>query len=150
MQAISSDYGRGGDLNYWRIVLPYYLKVSFLQSGIGWAGPLAYVLIATVWDGAIEKRLVVNWFGLRVGAVFGGILFLLTLVTAIADDIHRNWGREKRIPAWNPALMWKVFIYLGAGFFFVAAFLAYHQGVWLSVFFIAASIGCFVAAKKCL
>jgi hypothetical protein len=45
--------------------------------------------------------------------------------------------------------MWKTFLYLGALFFFVAAFLAYHQGVWLSVFFIAFAIGSAITAKKC-
>jgi hypothetical protein len=44
--------------------------------------------------------------------------------------------------------VWKTFLYLGALFFFVAAFLAYHQGVWLSVFFIGFAIGSAITAKK--
>jgi hypothetical protein len=45
--------------------------------------------------------------------------------------------------------MWQTFLYLTALFFFVAAFLAYHQGVWLCVLFIAFATGAAISAKKC-
>jgi len=62
---------------------------------------------------------------------------VLFVLKELGDDIHRNWGVQERIVACNPCRMWKTLTYLGASFFFVAAFLAYHQGVWLSLFFIA-------------
>ncbi len=67
---------------------------------------------------------------------------VLFVLKELGDDIHRNWGVQERIVAWNPFRMWKTFT------FFVAAFLAYHQGVWLSLFFIAFAIGS--AIKKML
>jgi hypothetical protein len=40
--------------------------------------------------------------------------------------------------------------YLSSGAFFIAAFLAYHEGAWLSVSFAAFSIGSAVTATKWL
>jgi hypothetical protein len=135
---------------HWKRALPYYLKVSFLYSGIGWALPLAITLVDAIWTGLTKHRLAVHWANLKFALVFGGFFFLLSLLTAVGDDIHRNWGAQERTIAWNPLLMWKTFLYLGALLFFVAAFLGYHQGAWLSVLFIAFAIGSAIAAKKCL
>lgn len=134
---------------YWKTALPYYLRVSFLNSAIGWAPPLAITLVSAMWTGLTTHRVAVNRAGVEFALVFGGFFFVLTLLTAVGDDIHRNRGAQERIVAWNPLLMWKTFLYLGAMLFFVAAFLAYHQGAWLSVLFIAFAIGSAIAAKKC-
>jgi hypothetical protein len=58
--------------------------------------------------------LAVNRNGVEFAITFGGIFFLLSLFTAVGDDIHRNWGAQERIVAWNSFLMWKTFLYLGA------------------------------------
>jgi hypothetical protein len=134
---------------YWKIALPYYLKVAFVYSAIGWATPLAITLSGTIWTGLTKHRLAVNRVGVEFALAFGGFFFLLALLTAVGHDIHRNWGAQERIVTWNPLLMWKVFLYLGALVFSVAAFLAYHQGARLSVLFIAFAIGSAIAAKRC-
>jgi hypothetical protein len=51
--------------------------------------------------------------------IFGGFFFLLALVTAVSEDIRRNRTAMERTVAWNPQLMWRNFIYLGAVGFFV-------------------------------
>jgi len=81
--------------------------------------------------------------------IFGGFFFFLALATAIGDDIQRNWKARERTLAWHPQLMWKVFLYLETVFFFVATFLAYNQGAWLSVLFLGFAIGSAITAKKC-
>jgi hypothetical protein len=133
---------------YWKTALPYYLKVSFLYSAIGWAPPLTITLASTMWTGLTTHRVAINR-GVEFALVFGGFFFALTLLTAVGDDIRRNWGTQERIVAWNPFLMWKTVLYLGALLFFVAAFLAYHRGVWLSVLFIVFAVGSTFAAKRC-
>ena len=134
---------------YWKAALPYYLKVSFLYSAIGWTPPLAITSVSAIWTGLTAHRVAVNPAGVKFALVFGGFFFVLTLLTSVGDDIYRNWGARERVVSWNPLLMWKSFLYLGALLFFVAAFLAYHQGAWLSVLFIAFAIGSAIAAKKC-
>jgi hypothetical protein len=44
--------------------------------------------------------------------------------------------------------MWKVLLYLSSAFFCVAAFLAYHQGTWLTVEFIVFAIGSAITAQR--
>jgi hypothetical protein len=134
---------------YWKAAFPYYLKVSFRQSAFGWAVPLAITLVGTLWTGLADHRLVSIRIGVEFAIAFGGFFFLLALLTAVGDDVRRNWGAQERIIAWNPLLMWKTFLYLGGLLFLVAAFLAYHQGVWLSVLFIGFAIGSTFAAKRC-
>jgi hypothetical protein len=134
---------------HWKIALPYYLRVSFVYSAIGWAVPLAITLVDTMWIGLTKHRLAVNRITVEFALTFGGFFFVLTLLTAMGDDMRRNWDAQERTVAWNPLLMWKIFLYLGALFFFVAAFLAYHQGASLSVLFIGFAIGSALAAKKC-
>ena len=116
---------------------------------IGWACPLAVILADAMWTGFTKHRLAINYIGVEFAIAFGGFFFLLSLLTAVGDDIHRNWGAQERIVAWNPSRIWKTFLYVGALFFFVAAFLAYRQGVSPSVFFIAFAIGSAITAKKC-
>ena len=134
---------------HWKVALPYYLRVSFLYSAIAWAPPLAVVLVGAMWTGFTRHRLTVSRLNLEFALIFGGFFFVLTLLTAVGDDIHRNWGAHERTVTWNPLLVWKSFLCLGALFFFVAFFLAYHQGASLSVLFIAFAIGSAIAAKKC-
>jgi hypothetical protein len=45
--------------------------------------------------------------------------------------------------------MWRNFLYLSTSFFLVAVFLAYHQGAWLSVVFLALAIFLAITVKKC-
>src|SRR5882724_12930788 len=135
--------------SHWKIALPHYLRVSFRYSAIGWAPPLAITLADTMWTVLTKHRLMVNRIIVEFALTFGGFFFVLSLLTTVGDDIHRNWDVRERTVVWNPLLMWKIFLYLGALFFFVAAFFAYHQGASLSVFFIAFAIGSALVAKKC-
>jgi hypothetical protein len=125
------------------------MRASFLYSAIGWAPPLAIALVDTMWTGLTKHRLTINRINVEFALSFGGLFFVLSLFTAVGDDIRRNWGVQERTVAWNPYLVWKTFLYLGALFFFVAAFLAYHQGASLSVLFIVFAIGSAIATKKC-
>jgi|SRR5271163_3092762 len=135
--------------NHWRKALPYYLKASFRFSLIFWVLPLAVVFVGMIWIAVTTHQLVVSRVGLGLTITFGGGFFLLALVTSLAGDLYRNREVQKGTIEWNPALVWKAFIYLGAFFFLVAAFLAYHQGVWLSVGFICFSISSAIVATVC-
>jgi hypothetical protein len=134
---------------YWMKALPYYLRVSFRNSFTLWAAPLALAVVFMLLTGLAKHQWTINWRGVALAGSFGGLIFLLTLFTAIGDDIYRNWGVEERKITWNRMLVWRVFLYLGALFFLTAAFLSYNQGAWLSVFFVLFSIGSAVAAKTC-
>ena len=135
--------------NHWWKALPYYLQVSLRFSLIFWVVPLAVVLIGTIWIGVTTHHLVVSRAGLGLSMTFGGGFFLLALLTSVAADIYRNRGVEQGTIEWNPALVWQAFLYLGAFFFLVSAFLAYHEGVWLSVGFVCFSIGSVITATFC-
>ena len=111
--------------------------------------PLAITLASTIWIGFTKHRLAVNRTGMEFAFAFGGFFFLLALITAVGDDVRRNWGVQTRTMAWNPLLMWKVLLYLCSAFFCAAAFLAYHQGAWLTVEFIVFSIGSAITAQRC-
>jgi hypothetical protein len=74
------------------------------------------------------RRLVLNRIGVELSLIFGGILFLLAFLSAAIDDVRRNWKTQEPTVAWDPQLLWRNSIYLGAVGFFIAAFLAYHQG----------------------
>jgi hypothetical protein len=78
-----------------------------------------------------------------------GFFFVLTLLTAAGEGIHRNSGAHERTVAWNPLLWRKTYLCPGALFFFIAAFPACHQGASLSVLFTPFAIGSATAAKKC-
>ena len=135
--------------NHWRKALPYYLQVSLRFSLMFWVLPLAVVLVGTTWIGVTTRHLVVNLVGLGLSLTFGGGFFLLALLTSVAADVNRNRGVEEGTIEWKPALVWKTFLYLGAFFFLVSAFLAYHEGVWLSVGFVCFSIGSAITATFC-
>jgi hypothetical protein len=94
-------------------------------------------------------RLVINRVGIELSIIFGGIFFLLAFLSAVIDDVQRNWKAQEPTVAWNPQKLWRNFIYLGAVGFLIAAFLAYHEGAWLGVFFLAFSIGSLITARKC-
>jgi len=113
------------------------------------AAPLVIVLLSTLWTGLTNNQWAVNRTGVAIALIFGGFFFLLAVVTAVGADIQRNWKSREPTVAWNPQLMWRTFLYLGTLFFFVAAFLAYHQGAWLSVGFLAFAVFSAVTAKKC-
>jgi len=134
---------------HWKIALPFYLKIAFYYFLIFAAAPLAVAILFAIATGLTTHRWKINPTSIALALTFGGFFFFLALLTAIGNDIRRNWGAQERTVAWNSQLMWRTFICLGALFFLVAAFLAYHQGVWLSVFFIAFSIGSAIAAKVC-
>lgn len=132
---------------HWRTALPTYLKLSFSFAVILSIAPLVIALLASLWTRVRTG----NWPGTGIALVliFGGFFFLLALVTAVSEDIRRNWAVQEPTVAWNPQLIWRNFIYLAGVGFFVAAFLAYHQGLWLSVFFLAFSVGSLITARKC-
>jgi hypothetical protein len=134
---------------YWRAALPAYLKISFLYFVMASAGPLAIAFLAMLWTGISTGLWTIDRVGVRLGLTFGGFFFVLALLTAIGADIWRNWGVQERTVAWSPELFLRNLIYFGALFFFVATFLSYHQGAWLSVLFFAFSIGSLITAKKC-
>jgi hypothetical protein len=124
------------------ISLRYFLTTSL--------PPLALVVARSLLTALRTHRLVINRIGVELSLIFGGIFFLLGFLSAAIDDVRRNWKTQKPTVAWNPLLLWRNFIYLGAVGFFIAAFLAYHQGAWLTVFFLAFSIASLVTAKKIL
>ena len=133
--------------NHWRTALPTYLRFSFAYAVSLSIAPLAIALLAGAW----AKIRTGHWpsTGIALALIFGGFFFLLALATAVSEDIQRNRTAQERTIEWNPQLMWRNFIYVGAVGFFIAAFLAYHQGAWLTVFFLAFSIGSLVTARKC-
>ena len=132
---------------HWRTALPTYLRFSFAYAVTLSIAPLTIALIAGLW----AKIRTGHWpsTGIALALIFGGFFFLLALATAVGEDIRRNRTAPERTIVWNPQLMWRNFIYLSAVGFVVAAFLAYHQGAWLSVLFLVFSIGSFVTARKC-
>ena len=133
--------------DHWRTAIPTYLRLSFGYAMTLSIAPLTIALLAGLW----AKIHTGHWpsTGIALAVIFGGFFFLLAFATAIGEDIRRNRGARERAIAWNPQLMWRNFIDLGAVGFFVATFLAYHQGAWLSVLFLAFSIGSFITARKC-
>jgi hypothetical protein len=135
--------------SHWRKALPYYVKASFRFSLIFWTLPLAIVLAGMIWIAVTTRQLVVSRAGLGLTITFGGGFFLLALFTSLAADLYRNREVQEGTIEWNPVLVWKAFIYLGAFFFLAAAFLAYHQGVWLSVGFICLFISSAIVARVC-
>jgi|SRR5579862_4124442 len=137
------------DTQHWKKALPYYLRMSLRFSVIFWAAPLAVVLIGAIWMGVTKHHLAISRPGLGMAVAFGGFFFLLAFLTAVGGDIHRNYGVLEGTMEWNASLVWKNFLYLGASFLFVAAFLAYHQGVWISVTFICFSVGSAITARFC-
>ena len=135
--------------SHWRTALPTYAKLSFSYALTLSVAPLAIALLASLWTRIRTGHWTINPEGIAFALILGGFFFLLSLITAVGEDIRRNRTARERTVAWNPQLMWRNFIYLGAVGFFVAAFLAYHQGAWLSVFFLAFSVGAVITANKC-
>jgi len=136
--------------SHWQTALPTYLKLSFSYAVRFSIAPLGIGLLASLWTMISTGHWVINRAGIAFALIFGGFFFLLALVTAVSEDIRRNRTAMERTVAWNPQLMWRNFIYLSAVGFFVAAFLAYHQGAWLSVCFLAFSVGSLITVRKCL
>lgn len=135
---------------HWKKALPIYLRLSLRFSLVAWALPLALTLLATLWVELTQRRFIISRAGLAYAAIFGAFFFLLALTAAVGDDLHRNREAQEATVAWNPALVWRTFLYLSALFFLVAAFFAYHQGAWLSALFIFFFLGCATVAKVCL
>lgn len=135
--------------SHWRKALPYYLKASFRFSLVFWVLPLAVVLVGMIWIAVTTHHLVIDRVGVGFAITFGGGFFLLALITSLAADLYRNREAQEGTIEWNPALVWKAFLYLGAFLFLVAAFLAYHQGLWPSVGFVCFSIGSAIVATVC-
>ena len=133
--------------DHWRTALPTYLRLSFGYAVTLSIAPLTIALLAGLWAKIHTGR----WpsTGIALALILGSFFFLLALATAVSEDIRRNRTAQECTIAWNPQLMWRNFIYLGAVGFCVAAFLAYHQGAWLSMLFLAFSIGSFITARRC-
>jgi hypothetical protein len=134
---------------HWEAALPTYLRIAVKYFVIASVPPLVVVAVMSLMTAPATHHLVINRVGIESSFIFGGIFFLLAFLSAVIDDVQRNWKAQKPTVAWNPQLLWRNFIYLGAVGFFAAAFLAYHQGAWLSVFFLAFSIGALITARKC-
>jgi hypothetical protein len=135
---------------YWARALRYYLKISFLNSFVFWAVPLLLALVSAAVNAFAKHRWEISRKALVLAGFFGGFMFLLTLFTAIGNDIYANWGTAEREIVWDPLLVWRVFLYLGCLMFLGAAFMAYHQGLWLSVLFGFFSVASAIAAKRWL
>jgi hypothetical protein len=75
--------------SYWKKALPYCLKASFLSSAIGWAPPLAVILVEAVSTGLSKHRLKINRTAVEFAIAFGGFFFLLFLLTAVGDDLPK-------------------------------------------------------------
>jgi hypothetical protein len=134
---------------HWQTAIPTYLMISIKYFVMTSVPPLAVITAMSLLTALGTRRLIINRVGIELSFIFGGIFFLLAFLSAVIDDVQRNWKTQEPTVAWNPQLLWRNFIYLGAVGFFFAAFLAYHQGAWLSVFFLAFSIGSLVTARKC-
>lgn len=134
--------------NHWRTALPAYLRIS-LSFFVQIAGPaLVILLLVTLWTGFTTDHWAISHEGLAIALIFGGLFSVLALVTAVGSDIYRNRRAAEPTVAWQPQLMWRIFLYLGAIFFLAAAFLSYHQGAWLSVLFIAFAAFSAIVARK--
>lgn len=106
-------------------------------------------MIGAVWVGLTNHHLAISRVGLGLAITFGAFFFLLAFLTAVGDDIHRNWRASEPTVEWNARLVWKTFLYLGALFFIVASFFAYRQSVWASVTFGFLSVGSAITARIC-
>jgi hypothetical protein len=108
---------------HWQKAIPRYLMISlryFLTTSLP---PLAVVVARSLLTALRTHRLLINRIGVELSLIFGGIFFLLAFLSAAIDDVRRNWKTQKPTVAWNPLLLWRNFIYLGAVGFFIAAFL---------------------------
>ena len=78
------------------MALPYYLRVSFLYSAVGWAPPLAIALVDAMWIGLTQHRLAINRINVEFALTFGGFFFVLLLLTVVGCCttilIHRQWN----------------------------------------------------------
>lgn len=135
--------------SHWKRALPFYLLASLRFSAIGWTGPLAVALLMSGWTVVTQRRLTISREALALAGIFGAFFFLLSFLTAIAADFHRNLRAEQATVSWDAALIWKVFLYLGACLIFVAAFPAYREGIWVSVSLFCFSIASAIVAKVC-
>jgi hypothetical protein len=134
---------------HWTIALPVYLRISPSYFVMVSVAPLGIVLLGTLWGRFTAHHWALNRAGIAYAMVLGAFFFLLAFLTAVSDDIRRNWRALEPTVAWNPQRMWRNFLYLSTSFFFVAIFLAYHQGAWLSVAFLALAILSAITVKKC-
>jgi len=136
--------------SHWKKALPYYLQVSARFSLVYWVASLTAVIVGTLLSALFNRRLGISRVGFEIAAIIGGFFFLLSFLTAVGADVCRNRGALEGTIEWDPALVWKSFLYFGAIFFLVAAFLAFRQGVWLSLTFLCFSAGSAITAKVCL
>jgi hypothetical protein len=134
---------------HWQTAIPAYLQISLKYFVTASIPPLAVIAAMSLLTAFSTHRWVINHVGIELSFIFGGMFFLLAFLSAVIDDVQRNWKIQQPTVAWNPQLLWRNFIYLGAVGFFIAAFFAYHQGAWLSVFFLVFSIGSLITAMKC-
>jgi cytochrome bd-type quinol oxidase subunit 2 len=89
--------------------------------------------------------------GVSLSAALGGAFFAFVLAVAVGDDLRRNWGRPQRTLAWNPLLIWKVFLSGGAVMFMLFAWFSWEQDhvLPISLSFVAFSVFSLVVAIKC-
>ena len=111
--------------------------------------PLLVVVVArSLLTSLGTHRFEISRLGIECSFILGGIFFLLAFLSAVVDDLLRNWKTQEPTVEWNPQLLWRNFIYVGAVMFFTAAFLAYQQGAWLTVVFLAFSIASLITCEK--
>ena len=136
-------------VQHWRNAFPIYLKVCFRYSAPIGLAPLFAVILFPVWTLITRHRFLVSWEVLAYVAVMWGFFFLLMLLTAIGNDVYRNWNSQRPVVHYDPTLPWLVFMYVGTAGFTAAAFLSYQQGWYLSLLFGVMALGCLMAARKC-
>lgn len=75
------------------MALPYYLRISFRYSLIGWAPPLTIALLDSMWTGLTRHRLGINRISLEFALTFGGFFFLSSrpwVLTFAATGAHKR------------------------------------------------------------
>ena len=133
---------------HWQKAIPTYLTISF-KYFVTISVPLLVVVVArSLLTSLGTHRFEISRLGIECSFILGGIFFLLAFLSAVVDDLLRNWKTQEPTVEWNPHLLWRNFIYVGAVMFFTAAFLAYQQGAWLTVVFLAFSIASLITCEK--
>jgi hypothetical protein len=136
-------------LQHWKKALPFYLKISFIYSAYVWVPTLVIFLLAIPWFIVTRHRMILPWKTLEFGVAFGAFFGLPILLTAVGNDLYKNWKSSEPAIRYDPALPTKALLGFGALFFITSAFLSYHQGWHLSVFFGVMALGSLIVLRKC-
>ncbi|MGE5113592.1 MAG: hypothetical protein ACM3JB_22235 [Acidobacteriaceae bacterium] len=90
--------------NYWRAALPTYLRLSLSFGVMVSIAPLVITVFSSVW---VRIR-TGHWpiAGIAFSLILGGFFFFLAFVTAVGEDMRRNWKAHDRTTTWNCQLIW--------------------------------------------